>query len=549
MENLKTLVLMQLKDKVDFSYLRSFKKTIFKIVLSILKFAIITGLIYFGFLILSAYQLVSSYMGIPQNFLTVIFTIMYSLSILACSFGLMKALYQSRDNQLLLTFPAKRIIVFTSKLIVYYLYELLRNITYLLPLFVAYGIINGLPLYFYIWLFVVYFIVVAVPVVIGALLSIPAMYIVNFIKQHKWLEYILLVCGITLLVWALVSVIHAIPSNIDILGSWSTTFWKIRDFLNKFIKTFAPFYYVVIAITGIRDGIVIKMFPMVQILSCLVMILLIAGVVGLTYLVVRPLYFKMTSSPFEYKKVKVVKEFKNKASNSFISAIKKDFILAYRTQEKFYGLIGFTIGMPIAILLLNKLYAAMDTQLSGTIMTIAFNVLMILLIALSSSINMAHIYSEEGASSYQLKTTPKPYLQTLFVKLMPNLMLITLSNIASVTIMCEFLGYGFGRSLLVFGIIEGAYLSHLLLSAELDIMNPQSNQYQTAGSHHNNPNDLKSTLYTFLLSSAIALILFFLLGENVVSAWWKVFFIVQAFLGLRIWLYINKIKAYFKEKQ
>lgn len=540
---------MQLKDKVDFSYLKTKKSTIFKVVTSILKFAVITAIIWVGFYLISYLKIFDINPGIPQNLIVIIFTVMYGLSILACSFGLMKALYEGRDNQLLLTFPAKRITVFTSKLIVYYLYELLRNITYLLPLFVAYGIMNKLPIYFYLWLVVIYFVVVAIPVVIGALLSIPTMYIVNFIRQHKWLEYILLVGGITLGIWLLLSIIHAIPENLDLIGSWGSTYWELKANMEKLVRKLLPFYYVVVSIVGKRVGIVNTLFPMSQIIAALVMVLLVVAVIALTYVIVRPLYFKMTSTPFEYKKVKVRREHKNKKKNSFVSAIWKDLTLAYRNQSKFYTLIGFAFGLPIAILLLNKLYAAMDTRLTGTNMTVGFNVLMILLIALTSSINMAHIYSEEGASSYLLKTNPKSYLQTLFVKLVPNILSMTLSIIASVSIMADAFRYTFGTGLLIFLFIEGLYLAHLLMSAEMDIMNPQSSHYQTLGSHPNNPNDLKSTLYSFILSAAFAFLAYFLLTENFLTVWWKLMFVALAFLALRVWLYVNKIKAYFKEKQ
>ena len=183
MENLKTLVLMQLKDKVDFSFIKSKKQTIFKVVLSILKFAIITTLIYFGFYILSYLRLVSILPGIPQNFFALVFTLMIILSIIVCTFGLMKNLYFSKDNQLLLTLPASRSAVFTSKLVVYYLYELIRNVYYILPLFIAYSLINQIPIYYYIWIVLIYFVITLVPVALGALFSIPLMFVSIFLKQ------------------------------------------------------------------------------------------------------------------------------------------------------------------------------------------------------------------------------------------------------------------------------------------------------------------------------------------------------------------------------
>ena len=122
MKGLKTLVLMQLKDKIDFSFLKSTKRTIFKVVTTLLKFAVITAIIYFAFYILSYLRLVSLLPGVPLNLFTALLTIMVSLSIIVCSFGLVKTLYHAKDNALLLTLPANRTTVFTSKLIVYYIY-------------------------------------------------------------------------------------------------------------------------------------------------------------------------------------------------------------------------------------------------------------------------------------------------------------------------------------------------------------------------------------------------------------------------------------------
>ena len=83
----------------------------------------------------------------------------------------------------------------------------------------------------------------------------------------------------------------------------------------------------------------------------------------------------------------------------------------------------------------------------------------------------------------------------------------------------------------------------------MDIMNPQTAHYQTVGSHPNNPNDLKSTLYSFIISAVFAFLAYFLVTENFLTVWWKLMFVAFAFLLLRVWLYVNKIKAYFKERQ
>ena len=549
MTNLKPLIFMQLQDKIDFSFLKTKKQTIFKIVLSLLKFIVITGLVYAAFYVVSLLRLTDLNSGIPHHFFTVIITIMLSLSIIVCSFGLVKSLYHAKDNALLFTFPAQRTTVFASKLIVYYIYEFMKNIYFMLPVLLAYGLINGLAFYYFIWLLPTLFLLTAIPVCIGAMLSIPLLFALNTIKQYKWLEYSLTIVLIAGVVYLLISLINAIPENLNIIGNWGSIYWDVQDVLNLFINVFNPFYQIVLAIVGIRYAGSNIMFTGEQFIGLGIIFALIAVSLIVTWLLVRPLFFKMASSPFEYKKVKITKVYKNKQHNSFWSSVNKELLLTYRTPEKFYGLLAVVIGLPIAILLLNKIYASIDTRLTGLYMSFAFNILLILLIALSSNINMARVYSEEGASSYLNKTNPKPYIQTLLSKIFINAIFVSLSLLATTFIFTSFVGYDMWTSLVIFILFESVYLAHLFWSAENDIMNPQNMQYQTTGSHINNPNEIKSSITMFLLAALFAFLTYFLLGDSGNSIWIKMCVVAIAFCALRIWLYVNKIKVYYKEKQ
>lgn len=549
MKGLATLTKMQLKDKVDFSAFKGVKSAIFKVVLTLLKFVVITAIIFVGFYVVSFLRLISLLPGIPENFLTVVFTFMYSLSIITCVFGMMKSFYFAKDNQVLLTMPVNRTTVFTSKLVVYYIYEFIRNLTYILPLFVAYGMINNLQFYYYLWLVPMMFVLTLVPVAIGALFSIPLLFLTSLVKNNKWLEYVMVVLCIGGVVALLVLAINAIPSNFDLIGSWGTTFWEIQDFLSKFIKVCAPFYYVVISVCGMQYGVSTSMFGGVQWLSILGTVAVCAVCLGLTYLLAKPLFFKMTSTPFEYRKRKVTKHKKDRQTNGFVSALKKEIVLSYRTSEKFYSLLTSVIGAPLTILLLNKLFNAMDTRLSGVYMGFAFNILLIMIMALSSSINIAHAYSEEGASSYLLKTNPRSYMELLTGKFTFQAMCMTLSNLACVIIMAKFVKLSAMDTILVFLTVEAFYIAHLFMSAEFDIMNSQTMQYQTTGGHYRDPNDIKSFLTAYLISALVAFFAYFLLKENGGGIWIKMLFIAVLFLALRTYLFVSKVKVYFKERQ
>lgn len=547
MGGLKTLCKMQLKDRINLSFLKSTKQTIFKVVLSLLKFALITAVIYLGFYILSYLRLVSLLPGVPENLFEVIFTCLMLLSIIVCSFGLVKTLYFAKDNYMLLTMPVDRTKVFFSKLIVFYIYEFIRNLNYFLPLLVAYGMINKMPFYYYFWLVLAMFIITLIPVCIGALLSIPLMYIQNFVKSYKFLEYtfvVVLIAGVSI---GLILVINAIPSNFDLIGTWGTTFWNIQNFLNKFNEIFKPFTWMSIAIVGKRYGISNNLFRLEQWIAILIILGGIAIVFGLTYLLVRPMYFHMASTPFEYKKEKITKTILNKKRNAFWSGVIKDFKLNFRTPSKFYSLVAVIIGLPTSIFLLNKIYSAMDTRLTGTNMSIAFNILLILLIALSSNTTLAHIYSEEGNARYQLKTNPKPQMNSLVSKLVINSVFMTFSILVTVIIFASFLKISVVNTILIFVFIESLYLGHMLHSVELDIMNPQTQRYQTEGDNLSNPNDLKSVIFAFLISIIFALITYFLISENMNIVWTKVMLVAVAYMLIRTWLFVNKIKVYYKE--
>ncbi len=546
MHTLKPLIAMQLKDKINASNKHSWKVVLFRIIFAIIKFALITAVIYIGFSILSILRLIDLTSGIPDKFLGLIFTLMTILSIITCTIGLVKSLYFAKDNQLLLTLPTNRENIFFSKIVVFYLYECLKNITYFLPLFIALGMINGYAFYFYIWIIIALIWVTALSVMLGALLSIPAMYIAIFFQNFKALQYIVIVTLLTLGVWGVIYIISLIPNNFNMIESWGTTFWKIQDFLNDFEKIFIPFYWVLESVVGNRYGVSHTMFYKEQWFCVLGVLGAIALLIGLCYLVVRPLYFHIASSPFEYKKVSIKNKKKNIKINSFWSAVNKEILIIFRTPEKLYSLLGVAIGMPIAILLLNKIFNAMDTRITGAYMAVTFNMLMILLFALSSNVTSARIYSEEGNSSYLIKTNPKPYAKSLVAKLIPNAMVMTFSILATVIVYSQF-SMKFVSIPLMFLTIILLYIGHLLWSAELDFMNPQNSFYATTGTHTNNPNEIKSTIYAFVISIITAGFTFFLLNENFKTFWIKALLLALIFCGFRIYSYFTKIKVYYKE--
>ena len=79
---------------------------------------------------------------------------MLLLSVVSCAIGLTKSMYYSRDNAVLLTLPCKPLEVYLSKLVIFFFFELKRNISFLVPLFLAYFFSHGYGFFAYVWMLV-----------------------------------------------------------------------------------------------------------------------------------------------------------------------------------------------------------------------------------------------------------------------------------------------------------------------------------------------------------------------------------------------------------
>ena len=146
------------------------------------------------------------------------------------------------------------------------------------------------------------------------------------------------------------------------------------------------------------------------------------------------------------------------------------------------------------------------------------------------------------------KTNPSSYIKNLTYRLILQAVVVSTALLVSVFIFTSFTNFGIFSSIAIFLVLEMFYISHLLWSAERDIMNPQTEHYKTTGTHLYNPNETKTTLSALVISTLVAIGTIFFISEGMNMVWVRLSIFALAFLLFRIWMYVDKIKVYFKER-
>lgn len=561
MSILLTLVKMQLREKLNSKPSKISKSSVFNFtvgaLVAILKFAFVTAICYAFISVAKFFSIFQYFNIVPQSVMSFVFIVMLIASTLGCTVGLTKSLYYSRDNAILLTLPATPMQIFLSKIIIFYIFELKRSLSFIVPLFISYFFLHSYAPVYYFWMLLCFAFVAMFTVALGALLSIPGMWIGNIFAQRKLLQNVCLATLVCAVVGVVVFLISLIPSNLDFYNQIGIVKIQLQGFFDGFAyynpkaalgeaKLPRPIYNLTLLILG-GDG-----FANFNLGGSLIRLSMLIGVIVLlaaaSVFIVKPLFYKMASTPFEYKK-KPVKEKKNIRYHKRVSALMHEIRVALKTPSRMFSNVGTLISIPVLIMFLNKVFAAMNVAELGEFMIVTFNILIILLVALNSNVYAASVYSKEGRSSYLIKTQPTNHLWLILAKLVPNTLFVTVSLIITAFVTKNLTALEADDVIYLFLGLYFTYLTHLFVCAESDIMNPQTEIYATVGNDESNPNETKATAFAFAAAFVVSVfVMLLLMAHEKQNVYLKLMLVAFAVLLRKLYIFIAKVKLYYKEK-
>lgn len=552
MERLKALVLMQLKDKLDFGFVKTKKTLIRKIVFTLLKFLIVVAACYVVNLLLTLFIFNASD---EPKIMVFVLALLLVISLISCTIGLVRALYFADDNKVLITFPVSANVIFISKIIVFYIYELIREYMLIVPILLGFGLFNisRFTFWFMPWSLIVMLFVPCIVVLAAALISIPSLFVARFANRYPVVKLVLFFMLVGAATWAIVKVVGIIPENLDFTKIVPPLRRLLVDFFDRIGRYLPPIEALVGLLIGEQNkSLTYNVFTARTALYFGILLFSAAALFAITYFVSRPIFFKMMSKSFEFEKKSVNKARLNKKHGKLYAFTLKEFRLCILNTEVSLSFLTVYMLVPVMIFVLNKLYSAINTRLAGQVMTYAFTLLIMLLPMLASNGMIAKLFSKEGRAAYMKKTEPVNILEPIFAKLSFFLILSVPSIIASVAVFGSFVSQRFHWYDLVFlgGTIIFVQWAHILYSALTDIMNPQNEQYATVGESAQNPNENKATITAFVLSAFFAFFGYVLFNENpaITGATVKLFIIAAVMLGVMTLIFVKSIKAYYYEK-
>lgn len=555
----RALIAVQYRDKVDTSWTHSLKTIIQKVVFIILKFVLIAAVI------IVLLQLVSVLFQIQKaimNFYLIFLGFYTILNLISVTLGLVKSLYHADDNKVLATYPTTSAKLFLSKILVFELFELKKSFDILLPITVGFFItgvrFHILTVGILIWSIIPMLLIITITVLLGALLSIPALFIYNFLKKHPIIEGIVLVILAAGVIVGLVFIINLIPENkgdIDINKSYAAIKTAIDNFTVLFAKIVYPVNFAYRAMVGESGSKLSNEILPITLGRVGIMVGTGAALFGLAFLIIKPFYFNMMTKTFEFNKDIIDSAKKNKRRERHWSIVLKEVKLTLRDFDISGSYLAVYIAVPILLLFIDKIFRAMSTNTTGDLMVAAFNLLLIALPLLASSTMIATLYSREGRTAYIKKTKPiRPYFP-LTAKLFFNLIFVIPSIAVSCYIFTKFTNQDANCAILMGITILFLQYGHIFFSASLDIMNPQNEVYATEGTSISNPNERRSTIVAFVVSFLFTAASLLLFKESNVKygdfnhAFIKLLIVSFGFAASCILLFFLKVKAFYIDRQ
>ena len=388
--------------------------------------------------------------------------------------NVVKNLYMSGDNELLLRFPVSGAEILIAKSIYCFLHNLVINAMLTLPFYIIFGVVTKAGAGYYFASIGVMLLSVLLPYFLANLVAIPVMMATNFVKNQFLLVLIILIgvlcAGFILYMTALKSILTYLSE--EQLGLFSG---EMIARYGEIASKCYPFKWYAMLLAGGSAGYAGKDIG----LAFLYIFLMTAAVGVGAYLVTVKFYYKTILHGIETEKVSFHRKTPNMRRSVFGTLLHREFYLILRSFNYSFQYLAMAVAAPVMVYYCNDLASTMGKDTVGAAIVPGLT-LMVIIIFVAIIVSFASTsVSREGSAFYHTKIIPVSYTAQVSVKLF----LYALVGTASVVLSCIVVGAAFGTekagNLLtpldvgcIFAISEMTVLSLTCLAIWADVRSP-----------------------------------------------------------------------------
>jgi ABC-2 type transport system permease protein len=419
MNSVKALLRLELKAKIGSLNLKDTRNFIKYIIIAVF------SLFVYGVYIYGARSfLISFYIYDMQYLFLVLFTGLVELILIFAGIGTMvKSLFFSGDNEILLRFPVKGSEVFVSKILLVLITESIVTLVLILPVYITYGIITGEGAGFYLIMPLILLFNILLPFILSNIFAIPFMFIQSFLKNKYTallIIFIAFVAGGFAVYMLSVQGLLAFMEE-EAMDFFSNNFMVILSNITNYAFPFRQFVNV---LTG-RD----------VLLSLALSLLLFTALSLIALIIVKKMYLMTMLKNIEASGSCFERSTKNIKRNHFNTIIRREFLEIFRSTNYSFQYLAMAFGAPIMVYFCNRLAAYIGkTNVGQGVLPSLTMLVMLIFISLIVSFASSAI-SREGDNFYITKIAPVSYVLIVTVKLTLYLVVAFSSIIVSLMIL------------------------------------------------------------------------------------------------------------------
>ncbi len=398
------------------------------------------------------------------EFLTAVFFILQIILVVSSLSAILKNLYMSDDDMLLFKLPVKKDMIFLSKITFIFLEQFFLSLCYVMLTAGVYGIVSGQNLAYFLLLPVVSLLATLFALGVSGMLSVPTVYVVNYIKPRFWAKMLVLTI-VTFVFFSLYMVF--MNKVVDIVNITKTGGYIPVETVEN-IKASTKWMYIsafLMKITvGLSAGLSFTIYLFISAALCV-------GAFFLTKL----FYFKAQAERNEYAVHKKTGKFV--CNTPFSSFFKKELLTIFRIDATSAQIFFMGLSMPIMVFFTIKMTAAAGSSQIGEQIVFGVCVLTVFSFLTMCDSLSASAYSRDGAANYLANVLPYDKKKQLFVKILIGFIISGAPFMASIVTLAvaKYVSIAEFFALMTTGLIF--IFAHISDSVMRDRKNPSYSEY------------------------------------------------------------------------